>query len=273
MEGAETAMKEISQNQKNYILRLKRRKNHIIYARTIIAAVFFILWQACSDFGIIDPFIFSSPKAIILCAADMIKKSSLLYHTAVTSAETTAGFLLSTFIGTAIAVILWWNSFLNNVFEPYLVVLNTIPKTALAPIIIVWVGNNISSIITVALLTSVIVSILNILSAFNETDKDMIKLIYTLGGNKKDVLFKVILPANVPAIMNTLKVNTGLSFIGTIIGEMLVAKCGLGYLIIYGSQIFRLDMVLLSVVILALLSTVFYKIILILENKIGAKMK
>ena len=259
MEGAETAMKEISQNQKNYILRLKRRKNHITYARIIIAAVFFLLWQVCSDFGIIDPFIFSSPKAII--------------HTAVTSTETTAGFLLSTFIGTAIAVILWWNSFLNDVFEPYLVMLNSIPKTALAPIIIVWVGNNISSIITVALLTSVIVSILNILSAFNETDKDMIKLIYTLGGNKKDVLFKVILPANVPAIMNTLKVNTGLSFIGTIIGEMLVAKCGLGYLIIYGSQIFRLDMVLLSVVILALLSTVFYKIILILENKIGAKMK
>jgi NitT/TauT family transport system permease protein len=133
-------MKEISQNQKNYILRLKRRKNHITYARIIIAAVFFLLWQVCSDFGIIDPFIFSSPRAIILCAADMIKKSSLLYHTAVTSTETTAGFLLSTFIGTAIAVILWWNSFLNDVFEPYLVMLNSIPKTALAPIIIVWVG-------------------------------------------------------------------------------------------------------------------------------------
>lgn len=266
-------MAEISPNQMNYLKNLEKRKRKITAARAAVFVPFFLLWQICSDLEIIDSFIFSSPKDIMLCAANMAVNSSLLFHTAVTAGETIAGFLLSTFLGTALAVILWWNSFLNDVSEPYLVVLNSIPKTALAPVIIVWFGNNISAIIIVALLTSVIVTVLNVLSAFNETDGDMVKLIYTLGGTKKDVLFKVILPANIPAVMNALKVNTGLSFIGTIIGEMLVAKYGLGYLIIYGSQIFRLDMVMMAVVILALLSTVLYKLIVMLEKYIDTKVK
>jgi NitT/TauT family transport system permease protein len=261
-------MNDSSFNQREFIRKIHLRKRTVLFFQCAILILFFALWQFCADMGIIDSFIFSSPKEIISCAYSMIFTNSLLFHTFVTSAETVAGFLISTFLGTIIAIILWQSSFLNEIFQPYLVVLNSVPKTALAPIIIVWVGNNISSIIVVALLTSVVVSILNILSAFNETDKNMIKLIYTLGGTKKDVLFKVVLPANIPAIMNTLKVNTGLSFIGTIIGEMLVAKYGLGYLIIYGSQIFRLDMVMMSVIILALLSTFLYKGIVILENKI-----
>jgi len=264
-------MDNISPKQKEYIRSLKKRKLEITVCRMAILIVFIFFWQIFSDIGVIDSFIFSSPKEIVTSAVDMTLNSRLLFHTAVTAAETITGFLLGTFMGTAAAIVLWWNSFLNDVSDPYLVVLNSIPKTALAPIIIVWVGNNISAIITVALLTSVIVSIMNILSAFNETDKDMIKLIYTLGGSKKDVLLKVVLPSNIPAVMNALKVNTGLSFIGTIIGEMLVAKYGLGYLIVYGSQIFRLDMVLLSVVILALLSTVLYKAIVKLEEKINSK--
>lgn len=264
-------MNEISLRQKEYLNSIKKRRLCVMICRSAVIILFIALWQFCSQNGIIDSFIFSSPKEIVLSAVDMTLNSRLLFHTAVTAAETIAGFILGTLMGTGTAILLWWNSFLNDVSDPYLVVLNSIPKTALAPIIIVWVGNNISAIITVALLTSVIVSIMNILTAFNETDKDMIKLIYTLGGNKKDVLFKVVLPANVPAIMNALKVNTGLSFIGTIIGEMLVAKYGLGYLIIYGSQIFRLDIVLLSVVILALLSTVLYKAIMTIEMKINSK--
>jgi len=264
-------MSDISPKQKAYLRNLKKRKTKVTLCRAAVLVVFIFLWQICSDLGIIDSFIFSSPKEIVLSAVSMTINSKLIFHTAVTAAETIAGFLLGTIIGTSAAVVLWWNSFLNDVSDPYLVVLNSIPKTALAPIIIVWVGNNISAIITVALLTSVIVSIMNVLSAFNETDKDMIKLIYTLGGKKKDVLIKVVLPANIPAIMNALKVNTGLSFIGTIIGEMLVAKYGLGYLIIYGSQIFRLDIVLLSVVILALLSTLLYKVIIKLEESINSK--
>ena len=264
-------MNEPSAQQAKYLRNIKKRHHYIIICRSSIIILFILLWQVFSQKGIIDSFIFSSPKEILISAVDMTLNSRLLFHTGVTAGETIAGFILGTFIGTATAIILWWNSFLNDVADPYLVVLNSIPKTALAPIIIVWVGNNVSAIITVALLTSVIVSIMNILTAFNETDKDMIKLIYTLGGNKKDVLFKVVLPSNIPAIMNALKVNTGLSFIGTIIGEMLVAKCGLGYLIIYGSQIFRLDIVLLSVVILALLSTFLYKAIMTLEKKINSK--
>ena len=175
-------------------------------------------------------------------------------------------------MGTLAAVILWWNSFINKVCDPYLVVLNSLPKTALAPIIIVWLGNNMKAIIAVALLTSVIVTIINVLGGFNNADKDDIRLVRSFGGNKKDVLFKVVFPSATPYIIDALKINVGLSFVGVIVGEFLAAKEGLGYLIVYGSQVFKLDWVMMSVIILALLAALMYKGIQIFESFLLKKM-
>ena len=255
-----------SKEQLLYIKNINRFKRKVKITRLFIFLAFFILWEILAGTGVIDPFIFSRPSSMISAMLQMLKDGTLLRHIWVTLFETVIGFVLGTVMGTLVAVILWWNSFLNKVFDPYLVVLNSLPKTALAPIIIVWLGNNIKAIIAVALLTSVIVTIINVLGGFNNADADDIRLVRSFGGNKKDVLLKVVFPTAVPDIINALKINVGLSFVGVIVGEFLTAKEGLGYLIVYGSQIFKLDWVMLSVIILAALAAAMYKAIQKLEN-------
>ena len=263
-----SALQSISSEQIAYLNGLRRRKRQIKLCQLFILVTFVAVWELSARFGIIDAFIFSQPSRILLSAIDMCISGSIFKHIGVTVFETVLGFTMGTVMGTAIAVLLWWNSFINEVAEPYLVVFNSLPKTALAPIIIVWLGNNMSSIIATALLTSVIVTVLNVYAGFADVDNEKIKLIYTFRGTKKQVLTKVILPASVPAIINALKINVGLSFVGVIVGEFLVAKAGLGYLIVYGSQVFKLDWVMLSVVILAILAAFMYKTIVLLEKKI-----
>ncbi len=257
----------ISQSQKNYLLKLKRRKFLIKFTQIFILVSFFILWEISAYFKWVDPFIFSSPSRMIKSLIDMLNTGSRWVDIGVTLYETVVGFLLGTIFGTLIAIFLWWNDFVSDVSEPYLVVLNSLPKTALAPIIIVWLGNNMTSIIATALMTSIIVTIMNVLGGFMNVDSDKIKLIKTFGGTKRQVLTKVIIPASIPTIISALKINVGLSFVGVIVGEFLVSKNGLGYLIVYGSQIFKLDWVMLSVIILSILAALMYKIIVLLEKK------
>ncbi|MGL4790760.1 MAG: ABC transporter permease [Anaerotignaceae bacterium] len=258
----------VSLAQKAYISCLKKRDQKIKICQISFLLLFLGVWEIASATKLIDPFIFSQPSRIIKAGIELGLSGSLWKHIGVTLFETIIGFTFGTILGTLIAIILWWNSFLNSVSQPYLVVFNSLPKTALAPILIVWLGNNMTSIIATALLTSVIVTVLSVLSGFNEVDKEKIKLIYTFKGTKKQVLTKVILPSSIPAIVSALKINVGLSFVGVIVGEFLVAKAGLGYLITYGSQVFKLDWVMLSVVILAILSALLYKVIVIFEKKV-----
>lgn len=262
---------EISQSQKIYLQKLKRRKINITISRVLILVIIFSSWEITANLGIIDPFIFSSPSRMLKALINMLKDGSLWLHIGITLFETVVGFLLGTFIGVGVAIIMWWNKFISDVLEPYLVVLNSLPKTALAPIIIVWMGNNMSSIIVVALLTSVIVTLLSVYDGFMHIDEDKIKLIKTFGGTKKQILFKVILPASIPTMVNALKINIGLSYVGVIVGEFLVAKAGLGYLITYSSQTFKLDVVMLSVIILAILSALMYQAVSIIEKLILKK--
>lgn len=258
-----------SSEQLEFLNRLRRRKRQVKLCQLFILVAFIAIWELAAHFGVIDAFIFSQPSRMFSAAVEMCISGSIFKHIGITLFETIIGFSMGTLMGTAMAVLLWWNSFINKVSEPYLVVFNSLPKTALAPIIIVWLGNNMSSIIATALLTSVIVTVLNVSAGFSEVDNEKIKLIYTFGGTKKQVLTKVVLPSSVPAIINALKINVGLSFVGVIVGEFLVAKAGLGYLIVYGSQVFKLDWVMLSVVILAILSALLYKLIVLLEKKIA----
>lgn len=257
----------ISKEHLAYICKVKKTKRLIKVTQILILVLLLLLWEVAAYFKWIDPFIFSQPTRIVRTAWEMVLDGSLFVHTGVTLGETVVGFLLSTFLGTAVAILLWWNSFILKVTDPYLVIINSLPKTALAPILIVWMGNNMKSILFTAVLMSIVVTTLTVLNGFLEVDHDKIKLIETFGGSKKDVLKKVMLPANVPTIINALKVNVGLSLVGVIVGEFLVAQAGLGYLIVYGSQIFKLDWVMLSVVILGVLSAILYKGVIILEER------
>ncbi len=229
----------VSKEQRDFLSRIRKRKAAIILLQWFLLISFFLLWEIAANKGWIDPFIFSQPTHMLVSAIKMIQDGSLWMHIGTTLWETIAGFLLGTILGTLTAVILWWNRFVSDVAEPYLVVLNSLPKTALAPIIIVWFGNTQKSIIIVALLTSVVVTIMSVLNGFLQVDEEKIKLIKIFGGTKRQILSKVVFPANIPCILNALKINVGLSFVGVIVGEFLVAQKGLGFLIIYGGQTFN----------------------------------
>lgn len=228
----------MSSEQAAFLNRLRKRKDAVHGIQWVLLVGFFLLWEIAARLDWIDPFIFSQPSRMLSAGIQMGKDGSLWTHIGTTLWETVAGFVLGTVIGTLTAILLWWNRFISDVAEPYLVVLNSLPKTALAPIIIVWLGNNQTSIIAVALLTSVIVTVMSVLNGFLQVDAEKIKLIQIFGGTKAQILKKVVFPANIPCILNALKINVGLSFVGVIVGEFLVAQSGLGFLIVYGSQIF-----------------------------------
>lgn len=216
--------------------------------------------------GVINDFIFSSPLRIVRCFVSMCSDGSLFRHIWVTLYETFISFFLVIGIGLSAAVLMWLSRSFSKIIEPYIVVLNSLPKSALAPILIVWLGNNIRTIIISAISVAVFGTILTLYTGFMEMDADKIKLIKTLGGNRFHVLTKVLIPGNLAVILNTMKVNMGLSLVGVIIGEFLAANEGLGYLIIYGSQVFKLDWVMLSIIILCIMATILYQLINILER-------
>lgn len=261
------ANESVSLAQQEYLKRCQQKKHMIQFWQWILMILFLGLWELGARIGVINDFVFSSPSGVVETMITMSKDGSLWYHTGITLAETFLSFLLIFVIGIGIAVLLWWNTTLSKIFEPYLVVLNSLPKSALAPVFIVWLGANMKTIIVAAVSVAVFGSILTLYHSFSETEEDKLKLIYTLGGTKKDVLTKVILPGNIPTVISLMKVNLGLSLVGVIIGEFLAAKAGLGYLIIYASQVFKLDYVITSIFILCVISVLLYHGISRFERK------
>lgn len=251
-------------------IKLHRKEQRTVLCSQIVLFIFFIFaWEIGARYNFIDDFIFSSPSRILFCLYDMILDQTIFLHLGITLFETLLSFFLINVFCISIALLLWLLPLCAKILEPYFVLLNSLPKTALAPVLIVWLGNNMKTIIVAAISVALFGSIITIHSGFKEVDPDKIKLIYTLGGNKKDVLWKVILPSNIPLIISTMKVNIGLSLVGVIIGEFLAAKSGLGYLIIYGSQVFRMDLVILSIVILCILSLILYGCLELIEKAIN----
>ena len=256
----------VSGAQQVYLDGIRREKIRVNCARVLILVIFIAVWEVCAQSGIINDFIFSSPSRIVKCFVSMCADGSLFRHVWVTLYETFISFFLVIGIGLTAAVLMWLSRSFSKIIEPYIVVLNSLPKSALAPILIVWLGNNIRTIIISAISVAVFGTILTLYTGFMEMDADKIKLIKTLGGTRFHVLTKVLIPGNLAVILNTMKVNMGLSLVGVIIGEFLAANEGLGYLIIYGSQVFKLDWVMLSIIILCMMATVLYQLINILER-------
>lgn len=257
----------ISQDRKKYLRKIKVNKIKILAVQIAILIIFIALWEILANTGKIDSFITSQPSRIFKTFLDL-SSNNLVEHLRITCIETLVGFLLGTVLGALIAIILWWSPFISKVSEPFLVVLNALPKIALGPVIIIWVGAGMQSIIVMALAISLIVTILDILNGLLLTDKEKIKMAETFNANKFQILTKIVIPANIPTLFNTLKVNIGLSLVGVISGEFLVSKGGLGYLIVYGGQVFKLDLVMTSVIILAIVASIMYESIVILEKKI-----
>lgn len=259
--------KKTSKEHSDYIKKIKRRRKVIFITQIIILFLILILWELAAKFNWIDSFLTSYPSEIWKLFLDYSKSGDLYYHVGISVFETIIGFLAGTLLGVLIAIGLWWSDFWAKVLDPYLVVLNSLPKTALAPIIILWVGAGYSGIIVTAISISIVITIMNVYISFISVDEDKIRLLQTFGATKFQILKKVVLPYSVPTIISTLKVNIGLSWVGVIVGEFLVSKAGIGYLIVYGGQVFKLDLVMMSVFILAIISAVMYKLIALFENK------
>lgn len=256
----------MSEVQLAYLRSIKRHRFFICFFRLLLGVAFLAIWELAAFYGTINPFIFSSPSRVIKLCFQMIRDATLFRHLGITVYETLLSFSFIMIIGIVFAIILWLCHTLSEVLEPYLVMLGSLPKTALAPVLIVWLGNNMKTIIIAAVSVAVFGTIITLHNHFTEIDSDMTKLIQTLGGTRKDIMLKVMLPASVPIIISNMKVNIGLSLVGVIIGEFLAANEGLGYLIIYGSQVFKLDMVILSIFLLCILSFVLYAGINTLEK-------
>lgn len=258
----------LSHERKLFLKQTATEKRMVNLIRMAILIAFFGLWELSARLGLIDPFIMSSPSRIIATLYALLRDGSLFRHIGISCLETVIGFMLGTLLGTCLAALLWWSNLASKVTEPYLVVLSALPKVALGPIFIVWVGAGAKAIIVMTLAISLIVTILDVLNGFRATDSDKIKLVRSFGASKWQIFTKVVLPYNIPTLINALKINVGLSWIGVIMGEFLVSKAGIGYLIVYGSQVFQMDLVMMGVLILCIPAALMYLGVQLLEKKL-----
>lgn len=258
--------KVYSASHKRYLRLYRINKCLVALVQILIFVIFILAWELLSRYEIISSFFFSRPSLICSTLKEMWLNGDLIHHSAITFKETIIGFLIATGVGFVVAFILWYSKFLLRVLEPYLVVLNSLPKIALGPIIIIWCGAGSKAIIVMCILIVIIVTILNILNSFTNCDKQLIALATSLGANKFTIFYKIVLPNSLKDIVSALKINVGLSWIGAIMGEYLVSRAGLGYLLVYGGQVFNLNLVMTSTVVLCALASIMYFAVALFEK-------
>ena len=263
--------KEFSADHIKYLGKL-RKKTALVWSLGLgILAAALLLWQVLADTGVFDVFITSSPKRIAVTIVDLIKNDNLFYHIGVTLYETVLGFVIAVVLGTFIALLLWWSETVRRVLEPYIVVLNSLPKIALGPCIIIWFGSGSASIVFMTILVAIIVVIMNMLSGFMATDKNKILLLESMGASKLQILQKLVIPSAIPEFIGVLKISVGMAWIGSVMGEYIASKAGLGYLIVYGGQVMRLDLVMASTFILCVLAAGMYAVVALAEKLLVKK--
>ncbi len=261
-------MNNFTPEHKKYLKGIRRNKILVVSMQIGLLVAFVVIWELLAQFGIIDSFFTSSPSRVLTQLVELSSSGQLWTHLWASTYETLIGFALGTVIGYVLACILWWNNTMRRVLEPYIIVLNSLPKIALGPLIILWVGTGKMAIIVMALLISVIITTITLLNGFIETDNNKVMLLRSMHANKWQILTKLVVPSNIPTLMATLKINVGMSWVGTIMGEYLVSKEGLGYLIVYGSQTFKLDLVVTCTILLCALAAIMYGLVALFEKYI-----
>lgn len=260
--------KTLSNQYQSYLRKQRHRYLSIRFVQWLVLIVFLGVWELAANMNWVDTMLTSKPTQILTSFKELLIKGEILQHTWITSKETLFGFIISMVIGTLIAILLWYSSFLSEVVEPYIVVLNALPKVALGPIFYIWLGDRLS-IYGMAIAISIIVTVIMVESGFREISKSKMKLMESFGASRWQMLRMVVLPASIPNFVATMKVNVGLTLVGVIMGEFLSSKAGLGFLIVYGGQVFQMNLVMTSITLLAILSVVLYGLV----NLVGKKMK
>ena len=262
---------EISENRLLYLKEKRQKKITILSFQIGILLTFLLAWEILARINFIDPFLMSMPSKIFTTIKTLFLSGDLFKHILTTLYETVLGFIIATTIGTIIAIFLWCSEYLRKILDPYIVVLNSLPKIALGPIIIVWFGAGTKSIVFMAIIITIIVTVITMENGFLSVEKNKIKLLKSFGASQFQILFKLILPASIKTFVSCLKINVGMSWIGSIMGEYLVSKQGIGYLIVYGGQVFKLDLVMASTVILCILAGLMYFLVVLLEKTINKR--
>ena len=249
-----------------YIIKLKKEKYTILSIQILLVVSMFLLWELFAQIGLLDKFLFSCPSEIMSLLIENIKSNEIFIHVGYSLLETLIALFIGTTLGILIAIILWFSNTLIKIVDPFLVVLNALPKTALAPILIVWAGTGVKGIIVVAISLSLIMTIISVLNFFKSVDEEKIKMLKTFGANKLQILLKLILPSNIANLISVIKINIGLTWVGVIVGEFLVSRFGIGYIVVYGGQVFKMDLVMMGVFVLALLAFMMYIIVSLIEK-------
>lgn len=249
-----------------YLRGVTKKNVAVNIARFAILLCFLLIWELSARFEWVNPFITSSPSRIAKTIAELYKNGSLFHHVGTTLWETLAGFAIAVLLGYSTALLLWWSEAFRRISEPYFVVLNALPKIALGPLIIIWCGTGSEAIVFMTVLIGLIVAILNMLSGFMATDENKLLLLKSMGASKLQILTKLVIPSSLPNFISMLKINVGMAWIGSIMGEYIVSKAGIGYLIVYGGQVFKLDLVMSAVFILCVLAAVMYALVALLER-------
>lgn len=260
-------MSNYSREHELFLKKIKKNKILVLFFQLFIIITFLISWELSVRFKLVNSFLTSSPTNIYKTLISLLKANNLLKHIYMTTYEVLVSFFLASLIGFIIASILWWNKTISKIVDPYLTILNSLPKVALGPLIIIWVGANNNSIIFMSLMISLFITIINIYNSFIAVDNYYITLLNSFNATKLQIFTKLIVPSNKKNIINCLKVNISMSLIGVVMGELLVSKAGIGYLIMYGSQVFNINLVILGVVLLAIISYILYAIISYIEKK------
>lgn len=259
---------EKSLKYQEYIKKIKKNKRLVLFFQLLIITSFLIIWEISSNFGFINSFLFSKPSLVYKTLISLINQNNLFNHIFTTSKEVFISFILASLIGFIIASIMWFSKMFAKVIDPYLTILNSLPKVALGPLIIIWVGANPNSIIFMSLMITVFITIINMYQGFISIEEYYITLLKSFNATKLQIFKYLIIPSNKKNIINCLKVNISMSLIGVIMGELLVSKEGLGYLIMYGSQVFNINLVITGVVVLGIISYLMYVVITCIEKKI-----
>lgn len=262
-------MKKKPEISKEHLLYVRKVRKKSVFINVLRFSVLFILlgfWELSASLSWVNPFITSSPSRILKTVGELYDNGTLFFHVGTTLWETLAGFFIAVFLGYAIALLLWWSEIFRRVSEPYFVVLNALPKIALGPLIIIWCGTGSEAIVFMTVLIGLIVAILNMLGGFMSTDENKLLLLRSMGASKWQILTKLVMPSALPNFISMLKINVGMAWIGSIMGEYIVSKAGIGYLIVYGGQVFKLDLVMSAVFILCVLAALMYAIVALLEK-------
>lgn len=254
-----------------YLIEKRKKAIVVLITQIILLVVFLVSWELCSRFEIIDAFLFSRPSKIGALLKRYIETKEIYKHIGISVLETILGLTIGTLVGIGIAIALWWNKTLAKICDPFLVVFNALPKTALAPIIIIWIGTGIKGITAVAISISLVLTIISAHSAFIQVEEEKIKMLQSFKASKWQILTKLILPANLTNLVSIVKINIGMSWVGVIVGEFIVSRYGIGYLIMYGSQVFNMDLVMMGVIVLAIISFLMYEVVNWIEKKIRRK--